>query len=195
MSASSSSARGIRGYRLAPAGDRRAGGFTLIEILVVVVIIAILFTITTLSMDATDRDDPAREDIERVSALIDLAGDRAIIEGGEYGLHISRDGYRFMQYFGEEGGWITPDDRAFRHRDWPEDVEVELEADGGRVELDSELDEDDEPTPQILLTATGESTPFTLVLRHRDDIDGTVLEARMDGRREIRGEDEMSGLD
>lgn len=170
-------------------------GFTLVEILVVVVIIAVLFTITTLSVDRISEEDEAREDAQRINALLELAGDRAMIEGGEYGLFVSEQGYRFMRYEGDEVGWITPEDRAFRQRAWPGGVSVEMSSEDGRVELESEVDEDEERTPQVLLSATGEMTPFELILRHQDDADGTVLEARMDGRREVRREDEASDLD
>lgn len=172
-----------------------ARGFTLVEILVVVVIIAILFTITTLSVDRISEEDHAREEVQRISALMELAADRAMIEGGEYGLFVSEQGYRFMRYEGRDIGWLTPEDRAFRQRPWPEGVRVEMRSEGATVSLESEVDADEERTPQVLLTATGEMTPFELNLRQADEAEGTVLEARMDGRREVRREGETSDLD
>jgi hypothetical protein len=100
-----------------------------------------------------------------------------MIEGAEYGLHMSNRSYRFLRY--REEGWQPASGRTFRRREWPEGVLVELRLEGSAVEL--EAYDEDESMPQILLTATAQSTPFTLTLRGRGQVDGFVLQGRADG--------------
>lgn len=156
----------------------KTAGFTLIEIMVVMVIIAVLVTIVTISTERFGTRNEAAEERDRLHALIGLAADRAVIEGGEYGLHLGREGYRFMHY--REEGWTSPQGREYRQREWPEHVRVTLEVEGQPVELRSS--EQQEALPQALMTGTGELTPFRLFLRNRDDVYALVLEGEGNGR-------------
>jgi len=156
----------------------KTSGFTLIEIMVVMVIIAVLVTIVTISTERFGNRDEAAEERERLQALIRLAADRAVIEGGEYGLYMGRDGYRFLHY--REEGWTAPEGREYRQREWPEHIRVTLEVEGEPVELRSS--EQQEAVPQTMMTGTGELTPFRLFLRNRDDVYALVLEGEGNGR-------------
>ncbi|MCP1726872.1 general secretion pathway protein H [Natronospira proteinivora] len=153
-------------------------GFTLIEIMVVIVIIGVLVTIATLSINRLGEDDQAAEERSRLYALIGLAADRAMIEGGEYGLYIGRSGYRFLQYRDE--GWAVPSGSEFRHREWPDGLQVHLEVEGRGVDMESFSEEDSRP--QVYLTGTGEMMPFRLYLTNEGDMDGLVLEGLPSGR-------------
>jgi len=156
----------------------RHGGFTLIEILVVIVIIGVLVTVATISVQRLGTHDPAGDERARLNALLGLAADRAMIEGGEYGLHIGRSGYRFLQY--REEGWSAPDSEEFRFRDWPEELRIHLEVEGRPVDLESY--DEDESMPHVLLSGTGEMLPFRLTLVNEGEPDGLVLEGLPDGR-------------
>ncbi|MDQ2069250.1 type II secretion system minor pseudopilin GspH [Natronospira bacteriovora] len=153
-------------------------GFTLIEIMVVMVIIGVIITIATLSTDRLGQQDEAAESRERLHALIRLAADRAMIEGGEYGLRLDREGYHFLQY--REEGWISPEGREYRQRQWPDSIRVTLEIEGQPSELRGP--EQEQALPQVLMTGTGEMTPFRVFLRHRDDTFALVLEGQGNGR-------------
>ncbi|WP_406671958.1 type II secretion system minor pseudopilin GspH [Natronospira sp.] len=161
-------------------------GFTLIEVMVVMVIISVVVAIGMISVDRLSQHDPADEERERLEALLQLAADRAMIEGAEYGLHFSTRAFRFLRFV--DGAWVEADRDEFRRREWPDGLQPELRIEGRQVDL--ALYDEDESQPQILLMGTGEMTPFRLILRHRSDVDGVVLEGQPHGRlRNWREED------
>ena len=142
-------------------------GFTLLEILVVVLIIGIVVGLATLSI----HDDPvqrARTEAERFGALVTLASQEAVLQSREVAVEFELGGYKFL--FFDENKWTEPNDEMFRSRTLPPDMELQVTIDGERVAF--ETDKDREHAPRIYLLSGGEMTPFELVVRSRA---GTVL--------------------
>ena len=81
-------------YPLRPAQQY---GFTLLELLVVVVIVAILFTYTTLAIRSDSYEDIIKKEAYRLERLIELCLEEAILRGEEYALESYLDGYRFLR--------------------------------------------------------------------------------------------------
>ncbi|WP_158583550.1 type II secretion system minor pseudopilin GspH [Salinisphaera sp. Q1T1-3] len=98
------------------ASSRSTAGFTLIEILVVLVIVGVALSFATLSINPTGADDRLNDESQRLSALVQTAADEAILSGHTIGLEIGRDGYRFVEL--NEAGWktITGPDSPLRPR-------------------------------------------------------------------------------
>ena len=71
-----------------------AAGFSLLEIMIVVVIMGILVSIFTLSMGSFS-DDATSEHARRLEALINLATEEASMQGREVGLRFYEHGYEF----------------------------------------------------------------------------------------------------
>ena len=63
----------------------RSKGFTLIEILVVLVIMAIVISIAVLSINTTGRDTQLDEESRRIQGLVDILHERALLEGRDFG--------------------------------------------------------------------------------------------------------------
>jgi len=158
----------------------RARGFTLLELLVVVVIVAILFTYTTLAIRSDSPEDIIKKEAQRMERLVQLALEESILRGEEYGLEIFLDGYRFLRFTKNQWQPLS-DDKILRQRELPLEMEMEVRLEDTEITIDpssdamseqkldlnigAELgsDDDDEDKkktkPQIYLLSSGEITP------------------------------------
>ena len=155
----------------------RQNGFTLLELLVVVVIVAILFTYTTLAIRSDTPEEVIKKEAQRMERLVQLALEEAILRGEEYGIEIFLDGYRFLRFDVTENRWLPlSDDKILRQRELPLEMELEMNLEDTEIvielasepmseqELDlnidnDENDEDEKAKPQIFLLSSGEITP------------------------------------
>ena len=169
-----------------PRCRRHGTGFTLIELMVVIVIISIMFTFATLAIRSDTPQEIIHREALRFERLVELALEEATLRGEEYALEIYIDGYRFYRF---ENAWIPlSDDTLLRDRELPEDMEIEMTLEdteiiidpaasmqtlgGAEADTDSdtdsatssvsagaEKDEASKVTPQIFLLSSGEITP------------------------------------
>jgi general secretion pathway protein H len=147
----------------------RSKGFTLVEILVVVVIMAIVISLAVLSIGVTGRDSQLDEESRRIEGLLGLLHERALLEGRDFGLRIEPAAYEFVVYEAARDRWLRMDqDHEFRHRELPKGVQFELQLDSQIVVLkpvDKDLKSDQASgNPQVAIAASGEGTPFRLTL-------------------------------
>jgi general secretion pathway protein H len=160
----------------------RSKGFTLVEILVVVVIMAIVISLAVLSIGTTGRDTQLDEESRRIEGLVGLLHERALLEGRDFGVRIEPAAYEFVVYDSRRDRWMTLDqEHEFRHRALPKGVSFQLELDSHIVvikPIDRNLTSDAAPpAPQLAIAASGEGTPFRLTLLR----DGTASRASVDG--------------
>jgi general secretion pathway protein H len=160
----------------------RSKGFTLVEILVVVVIIAIVTSLAVLSIGVTGRDSQLDDESRRIEGLVGLLHERALLEGRDFGLRIEPAAYEFVVYEARRDRWKALDQESeFRHRDLPKGLSFQLELDSQIVvikPIDRNLSSDQPPpAPQVAIAASGEGTPFRLTLLR----DGTTAKASVDG--------------
>ena len=156
---------------------RREGGFTLIELLVVIVILGSLVGLAVLSMGSSSSSREVRDEAQRLAALIGLMVDEAVLDSREYGLLISKDGYRVMHYDEADARWRDAGDgKAHQAPEW---MQLKLELDGSPLKLVAPVKREDDPIglsddedrerrraprvqPQLLILSSGELSPFTL---------------------------------
>jgi general secretion pathway protein H len=160
----------------------RSRGFTLVEILVVVVIMAIVISLAILSVGTAGRDTQLDEESRRIEGLIGLLHERALLEGRDFGLRIEPAAYEFVVYEPRRDLWVTFDqEHEYRRRDLPKGVSFQLELDSQIVvikPIEQKLASDKAPpAPQLAIAASGEGTPFRLTLLR----DGTTAKASVSG--------------
>lgn len=151
-------------------------GFTLIEILVVIVIVATIVSIALLSINVAGRDDELERERRRLASIIQAAQDDALMQGREFGIEIMASSYRFVEFDPLTRQWaeIVGDD-LYRLRALPDGLEFELFIDDKRIELaldPKQLDDPDKPladgvepfAPHLFVFSSGEGTVFALDL-------------------------------
>jgi general secretion pathway protein H len=158
----------------------RAAGFTLLEVLVVVVIIGILTSMAVVSVNVLGGDHEMDEEARRLQAVLTQVREDAMLEGRDVGLRIDVRGYDFLHYDGRYERWeLVSDDPLLRERTLPEGLTAALFLESRQVQLvaRSTPTEDAPPAPQVVVQASGDLVPFELVLRR----DGTLEERRISG--------------
>jgi general secretion pathway protein H len=160
----------------------RSGGFTLVEILVVVVIMAVVISMAVLSIGTTGRDSQLDEETRRIQGLVDVLHERALLEGRDFGLRIEPAAYEFVVYDTNRDRWLSlGEEHEFRRRELPAGVTFELEMDAIQVVLKpiekTFATDSPPPPPQLAIAASGEGTPFRLTLLR----EATQARAAVDG--------------
>lgn len=139
----------------------RLTGFTLLELLVVLVIMGITVGFVILSLDIRSDKDIILEESKRLTALMQLATEEAVIHGRELALEFEGNYYRFLLLDNNNRWQALQADKALRPRNLPADLYVELLVEGiGKSSLDAR-------GQLIYFYSSGEVSPFSLSLQDR----------------------------
>ena len=153
--------------------QRSTAGFTLLELMVVLVLIGIIFSFAVLSFGGDDLAEAMERETHRLATLVSLANDEAILRGEEFAIRFTDDGYDFLVL--TASGWQpTVDDHLLKPHHLTAGIFMRVEVDGdppglGGLDEDSENSEDDEDDeedaiiPQVFILSSGEMTPFSAI--------------------------------
>ena len=106
-------------------------GFTLIEILVVLVIMGLMAGAMVM-IGSDNREAIARDEIEQLNAKLKIALEEAQLYGTEYGLVVGETDYQFVSFEDERWTPISGDPAYRRHR-LPDGFELALEIEGFKL--------------------------------------------------------------
>lgn len=179
---------------------KSAAGFTLIEVLVIVIIIGIVSAAVLLSFGVLGDDRALQQQARRFASLVDLAADESLMQGRDYGVEFTRSGYRFLEYDPLSGQWQEIiGDEIFRPRQLDEGLDLELVLEDRSISLgerfaeavtDGEEEEDekraDDFAPHVLIMSSGEVTPFNLYILRPADRSELHVEMSVTGEIEIQ---------
>lgn len=147
-----------------------AAGFTLLEILVVIAIVAVLSGAVILGFTGTDETQRLRGVAERIQVRLELARENALQRNREWGVHVDKNAYRFVEFDPMTGKWEEQSQRPFLADGLSSRIEFSVAVDGleaGALSLGASSAEDMEEggarkgsLPDILIFSSGEVTPF-----------------------------------
>lgn len=166
--------------RCAPPCRIRASGFTLLEVLVVLVIIGIVTAMAVVSTSVLGGDHEMDQEARRLQAVLAQAREESMLDGRDVGMRVDRQGYDFLRYNGRTAAWEpVVGDTLLRARELPGGLNASLRLEAREVELKPRAAPTEEAPgqPQIVVMASGDVVPFELLLRR----DGTEEVRRVAG--------------
>ncbi len=139
------------------AGARPSSGFTLLELLVVIVIFAIITSTVVLGFTGADEEQDLRGMAERIGTRMELARQYALQRNREWGVFVQSDSYRFAELDSRQGGWIDQAYRPFIADGLNPRITFRVKVEGFDREQFGAADAD---FPNIVVFSSGEMTPF-----------------------------------
>lgn len=169
----------MRGTR-SPGARRRAAGFTLLEILLVVTIIGILASVVVLGATDVGGQRAIRAEAERLVLAVELARDEARLRNAVWGLLVDDGTYRFQEYDDARDEWHDVDRREFGSDATEDNIEFEVRRISERPEDATGLagkpegregwtaqdaaGGDEARIPDVVIYPGGEMTPFQIIV-------------------------------
>ncbi|WP_054017545.1 type II secretion system protein [Pseudoalteromonas sp. R3] len=158
----------------------RQAGFSLIEILMVLVIIGFSVNLVTYTL-SDDMEEELEREALRLHSVINMASEFAILNQIELGFHLDKKKLEFLVFDGEK--WATFDaEELYQAIDYPDEYKIELTTEDLAWAQDNMLEQanwrelmgsgDEESLlelkklkiPQVLLLSSGEVSAFQLSL-------------------------------
>ena len=128
---------------------KRQAGFTLVELLTVLVIIGLMASAVVMTLP---RDKPAIDaQSQALASSLNAAAQSSLVTGRPHGFGVSKNQFAIFEFVDAE--WVQT-----QAMDRPGAVSVELKKDDILIKLSEEL------VPLVVFEPTGLSTPFELVL-------------------------------
>jgi len=163
-------------------------GFTLIEVMIVVVLIGVMASLVQFTSSGKRSEDILQQESLRFAAIFEVAAEYGMLNNIELGLIVKKDSYQFLGYDGTQWTEIP-------EQDWqanvtlPEEVVLTLELDDLPIEepmlFDAdtfkEKDEDDftllskeeqekKIIPQVYILSGGDLSPFSVTFRLAEEL-------------------------
>ena len=163
----------------------RASGFTLLEVLVVVVIIGIITSMAVISVNVLGGDHEMQQEAERLQAILIQSREDALLQSRDLGLRLDETSFEFLEYDGRTERWRPVlGDALLRQRGLPPGLRVRLRVEDRDVQLKPRQPETERDPiyPQVILQASGEIVPFDVIFSR----DGTDERRRVSGTVEGR---------
>lgn len=179
-----------------PQTIQRAG-FTLLEILVVLTLMAILTSMVIVNFTGADQRQLHEGEVERLALRLDLARQRAVQRNREVGFNLSLNEYEFVELDRQANAWRLLDERPLRPGAMDPEILLTLSVEGlTESESESEADEAGEladgltrEPPDLVFFRSGEVTPFELTYALGDASRSWTISS--DGLSSVR----MQGID
>lgn len=160
------------------------GGFTLLEILLVLAIIAVLATTAVVSFGGLGQSSRVQAEAERLAMTIELVRQKALRRNEVWGLYVDESSYRFKRHGGTDGGWGDAEGRALAPRTAEQGIRFEARSVApGRSKTnpspfrfrgtsqaeqseEGEGDDEEDASPNFAIYPDGAMMPLEIVVSH-----------------------------
>lgn len=134
-------------------------GFTLIEILVVLIIVGLLASLAVFNMAGSSQQRELENTVHDLYLLMQTASEQAVLNNAELGLILEDGSYQFVAFQDDTGEWKMSGERLFRSRSLPEWLALThyIENDAPRL-----TSSEDRLRPDVVFFSSGETTPFII---------------------------------
>ncbi|MEH8017292.1 type II secretion system minor pseudopilin GspH [Rheinheimera muenzenbergensis] len=170
--------------RLRPAA---IAGFTLLELMLVILLVGLLATMVTLNFSGESRHEKLSKEAERFQQITQYVAETALLKQQEWGLYVLTDRYGFLYYDYDSAKWLAAEEPdGLREHKLPQDISMTLELDGLEAaednllsQLDWQLDEEQQDAeeqqdipvlPQVFILSSGEISPFKLLFAEQSEL-------------------------
>jgi general secretion pathway protein H len=160
-----------------PKHKHRQQGFTLIEVMLVIVLIGVMVSAVQFTFSGNKPEQLLEQNSVRFAGVFDAAAEYGLLNNIELGLFVEKNTYQFLGYDGVNWSPIA-NNPMFEVFTLPEGIEITLQLDDLPIEepllFDSSLlindDQEDNFTeaenkktiPQVYMLSGGDITPFSL---------------------------------
>ncbi len=159
-------------------------GFTLIEIMLVILVVGIMASLIQFNFNTNRPEDLLKKESERFSAVFNLAAEYSLLNNVEIGVLITENSYQFLGHDGVS--WVEiPEQEALTLYTVPDTITLTLALDDLPIEEpllfdvkayveqqeDNFLEEEDKKKkriPQVYIFSGGDISAFSLTFRFKD---------------------------
>jgi general secretion pathway protein H len=155
---------------------RSSRGFTLIEVMLVVVLIGIMASVVQMTRGSDQAEQRLQHESARFAGIFDVAAEYSMLNNIELGLQMDKTSYQFVGYDGVRWSQL-PDNKMLSSHTLPEGLEMTLKLDdlpldepalfdvdsfSEQEEHDNQDEDEEKIIPQIYILSGGDITPFSL---------------------------------
>ncbi|MCB1604433.1 MAG: prepilin-type N-terminal cleavage/methylation domain-containing protein [Gammaproteobacteria bacterium] len=158
---------------------KRSHGFTLIEILIVVVIISILTVLGVQMTNSGSVERNLQQQGQILQSSIEYACDQAVLQNIPYGVKFSLYGYTFSRFYQQQ--WLDVETEYLFPHLFNQGFLLNLEIDGQNLVLDEDFSE----FPQLLCDANGQLSEFVAKITDATELHG--YQVKSDGLWQMQG--------
>jgi general secretion pathway protein H len=147
-------------------------GFTLIEILIVIIIIGITVGFAMISFGDFGASRRILFSAEQLVHTVRLAQQQAILENSTLGLNVNNHSYQILRFENSSTWGVISKKGIFKINYFPQDTVINLRTQNKPAQ----------GAPPIVLSSSGDMTPFTLTFGTNREPVLTILTGTQDGK-------------